>query len=119
MLQMRTFLSILLLATSAFAQAPSREIPLDDAIRIKEFYRLAAQIQDQVWPNWSQVPAPLLIVTPDPEFLTHNPSPPKDFKPIGNGFYTRPRQFSTNLQATYPAFGPPLSNCDRPAEKHR
>jgi hypothetical protein len=104
---MRTVLSILLLTAAAFAQTPSPEIPLDDAIRIKEFYRLADQIQDQVWPNWSQVPAPLLIVTPDAEFLTHDPSAPKDFKPVGNGFYARPRQFPTNLQATFPAFGPP------------
>jgi hypothetical protein len=104
---MRTFLSILLLATAAFAQAPLPEIPTDDAIRIKEFYRLATQIQDELWPNWSQVPAPLLIVTPDEEFLTHHPSTPKDFKPVGNGFYARPRQFPTNLQATFPAFGPP------------
>lgn len=104
---MRIFLSILLLATATFAQTPSLEIPVDDAIRIKEFYRLATQIQDQIWPNWSHVPAPLLIVTPDAEFLTHHPSPRKDFKPEGNGFYARPRQFPTNLQATFPAFGPP------------
>jgi hypothetical protein len=107
MLQMRTFLSILLLGTAAFAQTPSPEIPLNDAVRIKEFYRLATQIQDQVWPNWSQVPAPLLIVNPDEEFLTHHSAVPKDFKPAGNGFYARPRQFPTNLQATFPAFGPP------------
>ena len=105
--QMRTFLSILMLTTAAFSQAPSPEIPVDDAVRINEFYRLATQIQDQVWPNWSQVPAPLLIVTPDEEFLTHHPSAPKDFMPAGNAFYVRPRQFPTNLQATFPAFGPP------------
>jgi len=63
---------MLLLATAASAQAPSQEFPVDDAIRIKEFYRLAAQIQDNVWPNWSQVPAPLLLVTPDAEFLKHH-----------------------------------------------
>lgn len=104
---MRSFLSILLLAAAAFAQAPSQQIPADDAVRIKEFYRLAAQIQDQVWPNWSQVPAPLLIVTPDKEFLTHYPGAPGDFKPDGDGFYSRQRQFPTNLLATFPAFGPP------------
>jgi hypothetical protein len=107
MLQMRSLLSIFLLAATAFAQAPSQQIPADDAVRIKEFYRLAAQIQDQVWPNWSQVPAPLLIVTPDAEFLTHHPAAPGDFKPAGDGFYSRKRQFPTNLLATFPAFGPP------------
>jgi hypothetical protein len=106
-LRMRPFIIMLLLAAVAIAQAPSQEIPVDDAIRIKEFYRLAAQIQDSVWPNWSQVPAPLLLVTPDEEFLTHHSAVPKDFKPAVNGFYARPRQFPTNLQATFPAFGPP------------
>lgn len=46
-------------------------------------------------------------MTPDKEFLTHHPAPPKDFKGVGDGFYTRPRKFQTNLLATFPAFGPP------------
>jgi len=104
---MRLFTIIFLLAAAAIAQAPSQEIPADDAIRIKEFYRLAAQIQNNVWPNWSQAPAPLLLVTLDEEFLTHHSVVPKDFTPAGNGFYARLRQFPTNLQATFPAFGPP------------
>ena len=99
--------SPLLLAIAALAQTPSQQISVEDAVRIHEFYRLASQIQDQIWPNWSQVPAPLLLVTPDREFLTHHPAPPKDFKAVGDGFYARPRQFATNLLATFPAFGPP------------
>jgi hypothetical protein len=99
--------SIVLLAIAAFALSPAEQIPVDDAVRIREFYRLAAQVQDQIWPNWSQVPAPLLLVTPDTEFLTHHPAPPKDFKAVGDGFYARPRQFPTDLLATFPAFGPP------------
>jgi hypothetical protein len=39
--------------------------------------------------------------------LTHFPSPPNEFKPANDGFVTRARQFPTNLQATFPAFGPP------------
>jgi len=106
-LQMRPFLCTVLLSMAAFAQSPSEQIPADDAVRIHEFYKLASQIQDQIWPSWSQVPSPLLVVTADREFLTHHPAPPKDFKAIGNGFYTRPREFATNLLATFPAFGPP------------
>jgi hypothetical protein len=106
-LQMRPLFSTLLLVIVAFAQSSSQQIPLDDAVRIHEFYRFASQIQDKIWPNWSQVPAPLLLVTPDREFLTHHPAPPKDFKPVADGFYVRPRQFATNLLATFPAFGPP------------
>ncbi len=100
-------ISIVLLTTATFAQAPAEQVPADDAVRIEEFYRLASQVQDQIWPNWSQTPAPLLLVTPDREFLTHYPAPPQDFKPDGDGFYSRPRQFPTSLLATFPAFGPP------------
>jgi hypothetical protein len=100
-------IAIVLLAVAVFAQAPADRIASDDSVRINEFYRLAAQVQDQVWPNWDQTPAPLLLVTSDREFLTHHPAPPQDFKPTGNGFYSRPRQFAINLLATLPAFGPP------------
>jgi hypothetical protein len=85
----------------------SQQMPADDAVRIREFYLLAAQIQDRIWPNWSQVPAPVLLVTSEREYLTHHPAPPENFTAIGEGFYARPRQFPTNLLATFPAFGPP------------
>jgi hypothetical protein len=55
---MRPLMIMLLLAAAASSQVP---ITGNDAIRIKEFYRLAAQIQDNVWPNWSQVPTPLCL----------------------------------------------------------
>jgi hypothetical protein len=89
------------------AQAPSAKIPRDDTVRVREFYRLSSQIQDKLWPHWSETPAPLLLVTTDSEFLTHRPSPPKDFTKITDDFYARPRQFPVNLLATFPAFGPP------------
>jgi hypothetical protein len=107
MLRMRPILTLLLLATTAFTQTPLTQIPVEDAVRVHEFYRLAAQIQDGIWANWSQAPPPLLVVTPDKEFLTHLPAIPKDFKAVGDGFYSRPRQFAVNLLATFPAFGPP------------
>src|ERR1700739_1459126 len=106
-LQMRPRFSTWLFAIGAFAQIPSQQMPVYDAVRVHEFYRLASQIQGQILPNWSQVPAPLLLLTPNQEFLTHHPAPPKDFKEVGAGFYARPRQFATNLLATFPAFGPP------------
>jgi hypothetical protein len=104
---MRIVFSLGLLATVGFAQSPAKQVPADDAVRIHEFYRLSSQVQDQIWPNWSQVPAPLLLVTPDKEFLTHHPAPPKSFQGAGDDFYARPRQFPANLLATFPAFGPP------------
>lgn len=104
---MRLSLLILLAAVAAFVQAPPPQVPHDDAIRIREFYRLANQIQDQIWPHWSQTPAPLLLVTADTEFLTHFPAPPKDFTKIGDDLSSRPRHFSPNFLATFPPFGPP------------
>jgi hypothetical protein len=104
---MRSFFSILLLIPLfATGDAPSH-IPADDALRIREFYRLASSIQDQLWPNWSAIPAPVLLVTNTSEFLTHHPSPPQDFQKSDWDFFARPRQFSPDLLATFPAFGPP------------
>jgi hypothetical protein len=85
----------------------TQEVPAEDKVRIAEFYRLAASIDDQIWPGWSKVPDPLLLVTAESEFLTHHPSPPAEFKAAGDGFFVRPRQFPVQLEATFPVFGPP------------
>ena len=104
---MRNLFVILLLAAGVFVQTSAPKLPPNDAVRISEFYRLAAQLQDKVWPGWSGAAAPLLLVTKDTEFLTHHPAPPNDFQKIADDLYARPRQFPTALQATFPAFGPP------------
>jgi hypothetical protein len=82
------------------------QLPEKDAIRIREFYRLNAQIADDVWQGWSRTIAPLLLVTSQGEFLTHHPDTPADFEKVGDNLYARPRQFAVNLLATFPAFGP-------------
>ena len=105
---MRSLLTALLLSATVYAQALT-PLPADDAVRVAEFYRLAAQIQDKVWSGWSKTPPPLLLVTSDTEYLTHFPTPPKDFQRIGDDLYGRPRQFPSNMQATFPGFGfPPV-----------
>jgi hypothetical protein len=104
---MRNPFVILLLAAVVFSQTSTPEIPPNDTVRIREFYRLATQVQDEVWPGWSGTTAPLLLVTEDAEFLTHHPSPPKDFQKVPGDLYSRPRRFPTTLLATFPAFGPP------------
>jgi len=104
---MRLLITFFLITTAALAQNTTPQLTADDAVRIREFYRLAAQIQNQIWPDWSRTPAPLLLVTPDTEFLTHHAEPPKGFEKAGDDLYARPRQFPTNLLATFPAFGPP------------
>ncbi len=102
---MRILVTALLLSTTLLAQAP-KPLPAADSVRIAEFYRLADQYQDTVWPGWSKIPAPLLLVTSDTEYLTHFPDPPKDFLKLADDLYARPRQFPPNLLATFPAFGP-------------
>ena len=105
---MRFLIALILSAISLRAQqAPVPTLPVDDGTRIREFYRLASSIQDGIWPGWSKTPTPLLLVTHDAEFLTHHAMPPTEFKKVAEDVYEGPRQFPTNFQATFPAFGPP------------
>jgi len=105
---MRRLVALLLCAFSAVAQQSSTPtLPAQDAIRIQEFYRLCSAIQDGIWPGWSKVPTPVILVASETEFLTHHPAPPAEFKKVGADVYARPRQFASNFQATFPAFGPP------------
>lgn len=102
---MRTLAAALFLGVVPMLQAQT--IPKDDATRIAEFYRLAPQIEDRIWPGWSKTPDPILLITPTVEFLTHYPSVPPGFAPSGDQYLSRPRQFPTDLEATFPPFEPP------------
>jgi len=104
---MKTLLGVAALCVFALMRAPVEKMTAQDAVRVKEFYRLAAQIQDQVWPGWSKTPTPLLLLTPQNEFLTHVEKAPEGFADAGGGFFVRKRQFPLGLEATFPAFGPP------------
>lgn len=104
--RVRTLVLFFLIAcgtANVFAQRP----PADDATRVIEFYRFAAAIEDKIWPDWSSVPAPLLLITEHGEFLTHSEVVPGGFKKVDDGYLFRERQFPTNLMATFPAFGLP------------
>jgi len=105
---MRNVFTVLLLAAAIPAQTASQLAP-DDAVRIREFFRMASQsqIQDHIWPTWSQTPASLLLVTTEAEFLARFPVMPEGFTKTSEGLYVRPRRFPINFQATFPAFGPP------------
>src|ERR1700738_413664 len=52
-----------------FAEDRPPSIPAIDRIRLAEAFRLADEIGDHVWPNWSKAPFAVLLVTPDYEFL--------------------------------------------------
>jgi hypothetical protein len=101
---MRVLFALLL---TLFAATPPPQLSHEDSVRIAEFYRLSPRIEDKIWPDWSRVPSPLLLVTDDNEFLTHSPNPPKDFARVADDLYYRPRHFDPHLLATFPAFGPP------------
>jgi hypothetical protein len=102
---MRVLVAAFLVGLSSAASGQT--VATDDVVRVAEFYRLAPQIEDGIWPGWSKVASPLLLITPDYEFLTRFPAPPNEFTPANDGFMARPRQFPTNVQATLPVFGPP------------
>jgi hypothetical protein len=90
-----------------FAQTVAPQLSSRDATRIHEFYLLSPQVVGQVWTNWADTPAPLLLITEQTEFLTHYAHPPSDFEKVADDLYARPRHFAIGLQATFPAFGPP------------
>jgi hypothetical protein len=99
-------------ATLAGAQAPaSPRIPDDDRVRIAEAYRLAEQIGDRIWPQWSAVPFALLLVTADHEFLIRHPQPSADFAKVEydsvlrSDVFVRERTFSPTWLASFPAVG--------------
>lgn len=104
---MRPALLALLLAASAAAQPAMRDA---DRVRLAEAFRLAADVQEALWPGWSEVPFAVLLVTPDAEFLVGHPRPPDDFAPAARdtllgAVFVRPRQLPPTLLATFPVGG--------------
>jgi hypothetical protein len=82
-----------------------------DRIRLGEAFRLASQLGDKVWPGWSLAPFPVILVTPDREYLLNYPKPPAEWTDAGydsflaTHVFTRPRVFQTGFLATFPVFG--------------
>lgn len=110
---MRTTLLLFLvlhLVPAASAQQPSlREA---DRVRLAEAFALADDVQDCIWPGWSDVPFAVLLVTPEQEFLVRHPRPSDDFALVTehdsllqSAVYARDRQFPLDLLATFPAVG--------------
>lgn len=104
----RLLILLFLCTGAARAQAPS--LPEADRIRLAEAFRLADDVQDEIWPAWSDVPFAVLLVTPAHEFLVRHPHPSGDFVRVSaydsllqSAVYVRDRQFSPNLLATFPA----------------
>lgn len=93
-------------------ESPPPPLPAADRVRLAEAQRLAAEVQEQVWPGWSRAPLDLLLVAGDHEYLVHGSIRPPGFAalpadPLLGEVLARPRVFDPNLLATFPAFGGP------------
>lgn len=103
-------LLFLLAVQSGYAQTKPA-LPEIDRIRIAEAFRLGQTIGNRIWKDWNKAPFAVLLITPDTEFLIRHPQPSKDFTLGGydsllqSNIYYRPRVFSPNLLATFPAVG--------------
>lgn len=107
------WLSLWLLGTAAApttgdAQA-APEVPRRDRVRLAEAIRLADELRDDLWPGWGRTTLRVLLVTDSIEFFVGRPQPSADFARRGydpllkHEVWTRPRQFSPALLATFPA----------------
>ncbi len=108
-------LGLLLLGAAAApiaARAQSTpELHQPDRVRLAEAMRLAEGLCDRLWPGWGETVLQVLLVTDSAEFLIGSPRPTPDFGLLGKDsllrreVWTRPRQFSPALLATFPAVG--------------
>jgi hypothetical protein len=113
----RSWLVALLLGsarTRASAQAAdiSSTLPRADAVRIAEAFRLNNELGDRIWPGLKSTPMPVLLVADSSEFLVGRASPGDEFQFTGDsigGFpiWSRPRQLSPTILATFPIEGRP------------
>ncbi len=105
----RLLLLTLLLTPCLPTQAQQPTLREADRIRIAEAFRLAEAIQEDVWAGWENAPFAVLLVTPEHEFLIRHPHPSDQFiraaydSLLQSDVYVRPRVFSPNLLATFPA----------------
>lgn len=104
-----TFILISLFwGTFSFGQS-TPTLRVEDKIRIREAIRISDLVGEQVWKGIGEVPFVVLLVTDGVEFLINHPYPSQDFKFSENDpilktkILYRPRQFSPNLLATFPA----------------
>jgi hypothetical protein len=113
---MRSLAAAILLASAAALpaagqSAAARSLPVQDRIRLAEALRLAEKVPEEIWPGWGGTPLPVLLVTDSAEFLIGHPRPSGEFRSLGRDtllgreVFTRPRRFSPDLLATFPAVG--------------
>lgn len=95
--------------TFPFVRMDTVSLRAEDRIRLAEAFRLAEELRDHIWKNWSKAPLAVLLITPEREFLIRHPQPTEDFTSVGydsllqSDVHVRPRQFPPNLLASFPA----------------
>ena len=94
---------------SLYSQSDLNVIRTEDKIRIKEAVKIFKEYGNFVWKDWNFAPFALLLVTNENEYLMFHSNPSDDFADTGfdsitgSNIYIRPRQFSNNFLATFPA----------------
>jgi len=89
----------------------SQEMPFNDRVRIAEGRRIAEELSDKLWKDWSSAPFAILLVTKEKEFLVYHSRSSTDFTSIGydsllqSDVYVRDRIYEPDLLATFPAVG--------------
>jgi hypothetical protein len=103
---------IMWLASPVAARAQTGAVLSDpDRVRLTEAMRVADDVCETLWPGWGRTALPMLLVTDSTEFLVGHPRPSADFARLGfdpllkREVWSRPRQFSPALLATFPAVG--------------
>ncbi|MBK8552388.1 MAG: hypothetical protein IPL53_15500 [Ignavibacteria bacterium] len=100
---------VTLCVNTTLSKDDSTDFRREDKIRIKEALRIFEESGDSVWKDWDRAPFAIILVTNKNEYLMNHSDPTQDFKPIGfdsvigSEIYTRPRRFSNNFLATFPA----------------
>lgn len=100
---------ILLYSVNSFSKSDSSDFRFEDKVRIKEAVKIFSEYGNLIWDNWDTAPFAILLVTNDNEYLMFHSNPTEEFNIIGydstieSEIYRRPRQFSNNMLATFPA----------------
>lgn len=103
------FIFILTISKHTFSKSDSSDFKDEDKYRIREAVKIFNEFGDKLWENWTSAPFAILLVTNENEYLIYHNNPSQDFKSIGydtitgSEIYKRPRNFSNNMLATFPA----------------
>jgi hypothetical protein len=103
------------------AGAPAATFSAADRAVIEEAYHLWRSLGDGLWPGWTKVRMPVLLVAAEHEFAAGFPKPLRGFEALpdtrcdGAPVQVRARTFDTHLAASFPVEGISAVVIGRPA----